>query len=295
MKVLVTGGSGFVGSNLASYFDKNNEVITTFRNQEQKLSGFKGKIVNPEFSWKKLGSIDVLFHEAAIADTTVTDETVMNAFNVEYSKRLFENAINHGCKKIIYATSTAVYGDVPAPYKENGPKNPLNAYGKSKLLLEEFATEFAKDHPNILVVGLRYCNVYGPGESHKGNMASMIYQLAQQHKKGQYRLFKWGKQKRDFIYVKDVIRANELALNSKESCVLNCGYGAYTTFNEVTEILNLVLGKDVPTEFIDNPYEKQYQEFTECDMSLAEENIGFVPKYNVAEGIKDYYLSGKLV
>ncbi len=293
MKVLITGGTGFVGSNLAGHFSKNNEVIITGTKNEQTP---KIKTINKNIQWKNLGSIDVLFHQAAINDTLLTDAEVMNKFNVEYSKNLFHNAVNNGCKKIVYASSTAAYGDAPAPYKEQGPFNPLNAYGRSKLMLDWFAMDFARDHPNILVVGLRYCNVYGPGESHKGKRASMIYQLAQQIKNENVcRLFKWGEQKRDNIYVKDVVLANELALNAKESCILNCGYGDSTSFNELVEIMNLIIGTNAKIEYKDNPNQSSYQNHTECDMSLAEQKIGFIPQYNIAEGIKDYYLSGKLV
>ncbi|MBI4918404.1 NAD-dependent epimerase/dehydratase family protein, partial [archaeon] len=194
MKVLVTGGTGFIGSNLAKHFSENHEVVITGSKNEQTTDL---KTMDKNIQWKKLGSIDALFHQAAINDTLLNDADVMNKFNVEYSKKLFENAVENGCKKIVYASSTAAYGDVEAPYKEHGPFNPLNAYGRSKLMLDWFAMDFARDHPNILVVGLRYCNVYGPGEEHKGKRASMIYQLAQQIKKENVcRLFKWGKQKR---------------------------------------------------------------------------------------------------
>ena len=155
--------------------------------------------------------------------------------------------------------------------------------------------QFAQKHPEIIIVGLRYCNVYGPGESHKGKRSSMIYQLAQQISKGNPRIFKMGEQKRDFIYVKDVVEANILASKAKESCIVNCGLGKATTFNRIIEILNKALGTNRKTEYIDNPYADQYQNFTECDMNLAKQKIGFAPEYGIEKGIKDYYESGFLV
>jgi len=216
-----------------NFLKKGDDVIVTARKKEQKTNA---KTISSKIKWKKIKSIDALFHQAAITNTLIHDHEKMCKFNLEYSKKLFENAVKKGCKKIVYASSTAVYGDVQPPYQEAGPFNPLNAYGRSKLMLDWFAMDLAKKH-DVTIVGLRYCNVYGPGESHKGKMASMVYQLAQQKKQGLYKLFKWGDQKRDYIYVKDVVRANELAMNAEESCVVNCGYGSYTTFNEITEII----------------------------------------------------------
>ena len=165
------------------------------------------------------------------------DEREMMRANMDASMALFEYVATHGCKNIVYASSTAVYGATPAPYVEDNGLEPLNPYGVSKLMLDQKATAFAAAHPEIKVVGLRYCNVYGPRESHKGARASMIYQLAQQMKKGNPRIFKAGEQKRDYIYVKDVVRANMLALEAKESCIVNCGSGTATTFNDLSRSL----------------------------------------------------------
>ncbi len=299
MRCLVTGGTGFVGSNLMlKLIEEEHDVVITGSDNEQKLPGFNGKILRPSFvgiDWDELGRVDIVFHQAAITDTLVNDEKEMLRANLYSSQELFRKSVENGCKKIVYASSTAVYGDAPAPYKENGAMNPLNPYGKSKKLLDEFAMKFAEENPDVNIVGLRYCNVYGPRENHKGKMASMIYQLAHQMAKGNPRIFKWGEQKRDYIYVKDVITANLLASKAKESCIVNCGYGKATAFNKLIEILNSATGLNKKPEYIDNPYAGRYQNFTECDMSLAKEKIGFVPKYDPVSGIKDYYESGWLL
>lgn len=100
--------------------------------------------------------------------------------------------------------------------------------------------------------------------------------------------------KRDYLYIKDVVRANFLAAKAKESCLINCGYGEATTFNRLVEILNSVLTLKRTPQYIDNPYEKQYQNYTECDMSLAKKEIGFVPEFDILKGIEDYFKSGFL-
>lgn len=301
MRVLVTGGTGFIGSNLVlELVSQGHEVLVTGNDTEQKLPGFSGKFLHHGLigiDWGKIGKLDAVFHQAAITDTTVYDRDEMLRANLESPKELFRRAVEAGSQQIVYASSTAVYGNLPAPYKESGPTAPLNPYGESKKLLDDFAMEFAAKHPDVTVVGLRYCNVYGPRENHKGNMASMVYQLARQMKTGNPRIFKFGEQKRDFVYVKDVVRANVLSLKAKESIIiiLNCATGHATSFNEIIAVLNDVMKLDRRTEYIENPYGDKYQSHIECDMALVESVIGFTPHYDIRSGIADYFASGFLV
>jgi ADP-L-glycero-D-manno-heptose 6-epimerase len=298
MRVLVTGGTGFVGSNLALALEEaGHEVLVTGDRSEQELTEFKGQVLYRDrggIPFKQVGEIDALFHQGANADTTVLDRSVMFRDNVETSEALFHYAAEHGVKHIVYASSTAVYGNLPTPYREDGPVAPLNPYGESKAALDVFAMRFASAHPSIRVVGLRYCNVYGPREDHKLKMANIIYQLALQMKTGNPRIFKWGEQKREYIYVKDVVQANILSLDARESAVLNCSGGEPTSFNEIVRLLNRTLKLDRQPEYIDNPYEGLYQNHIECDVSRIKSVIGFVPHYSVAQGIQDYFDTGFL-
>ena len=273
-------------------------VVITGKRGEQEVKGAANVVTDElyDIRWDSLGKFDAIFHQAAITDTTVVDRELMFKVNLKASQRLFDYAKDSGCRRIVYATSTAVYGGEPAPYKEGETESkPLNPYGESKKALDMFAVSFAKENPDMTIVGLRYCNVYGPGEDHKGKMATMIYQLAQQMRKGNPKLFKFGEQKRDYIYVKDVVRANMLASKAPKSCIVNCGFGSATTFNRIVEILNGLLGTDREVVYIDNPYEDKYQSYTECDMTLAKKKIGFVPEYDIEKGMKSYFDSGKLV
>jgi ADP-L-glycero-D-manno-heptose 6-epimerase len=241
-----------------------------------------------------IGEIDRLFHLGAISDTRIYDRAEMLRANVDTTKAFFNYALVHGVKNIVYASSTAVYGDLPAPYTEDGPTKAIHPYGESKILQDEFAMQFAKENPHIKVVGLRYCNVYGPRENHKGKTSTMIYQFAQQMQKGNPKLFKWGEQRRDYAYVKDVVRANLLAADAKSSGIVLCGSGRATSFNDLVKILNKTLGQNREPEYIDNPYGASYQSYTECDMSKAKETLGFVPEFDIEKGIKDYFDSGFL-
>jgi ADP-L-glycero-D-manno-heptose 6-epimerase len=299
MRCLVTGGTGLVGSNLAlQLVEDGHDVIITGHEAEQQLPEFTGKCLNPGFigiDWDAIGEIDILYHQAALNNTRNLDRDEMFLANYESSKFLFDYVIERGCKRIVYATSTAVYGRHPAPYREDGPFDLSTPYAESKKAMEEYATELAERHNDVKLVGLRYCNIYGPRESHKGTRATMIYQMAQQMLKGNPRLFKHGEQTRAYAYVKDVVRANILAAAATESCILNCGYDGVTSFNRLVEILNEVLGLNREPEYIDNPFEGNYQDNTQCDMSLAKEKIGYETQFTVEAGIRDYYDSGWLV
>ncbi len=299
MRILVTGGTGFIGSNIALELLKQGHeiIITGTKTGEQKLLELEDSIIEGhlnDIDWKRAGIFDLLFHEAAINDTTFLDEKEMFRANVEPAKKLFPYTLSAGCKAIVFASSTAVYGDVTVPFRENGPVHPLNPYAESKLALEEYAMDFARKNKGMNIVGLRYCNVFGPRENHKGKRATMIYQLAQQMRKGNPKLFKFGEQKRDYIYVKDVVRANLLAAKSKKTGIFNCGSGKPTSFNRLVEILNGVLGTNRVPEYIGNPYTSAYQAHTECDMSFTKKKLGFVPEYDIEKGILDYYKSGFL-
>jgi ADP-L-glycero-D-manno-heptose 6-epimerase len=299
IRALVTGGTGFIGSAITERLLRDgHEVWITGRSGEQQPHGLEGRIL-PTFTsleWARLGTVDALFHHAAISadDPRFSRDEVLRV-NLEASKALFQEAVMHGCRRIIYASSTAAYGDAPAPFREDGPLRPISPYGESKKLLDEWAMPFARRHPGLTVVGFRYCNVYGPGEGHKGRWASMPYQLAQQMLAGNPKLFRWGEQKRDHIYIKDVVAANMAALQAAESCVLNCGSGKATSFNALVGILNEALGTDRKPEYIENPRPGSYQSHTECDMTLAREKLGFTPQYDLRAGIRDYTESGALV
>ncbi|NPA42050.1 MAG: ADP-glyceromanno-heptose 6-epimerase [Aquificae bacterium] len=300
MRILITGGAGFIGSNIAfaiqdKYPDAKVYVLDNFSSGHFKnLIGFRGEVITGDIKDKSLWeylrkhfSFDVVFHKAAITDTTVMDQKLMMETNADSFRYLLDAALDWGAK-VIYASSAGVYGNTPAPMREDRGLEPENIYGFSKLMMDHIALDYMKRHPDMRIVGFRYFNVYGPRESFKGKTASMIYQLAVKMMRGEKpRIFKWGEQKRDFVYIKDVVRANLLALEKDVSGIFNIATGEARSFNEIIEILNRELGTNLETEYFDCPYDF-YQEFTQADIGRAREVLGYEPEYSLEEGIRDY-------
>lgn len=296
-KYLVTGGAGFIGSNIAFALEGERKakvaVLDNFSSGNYKnLLGFGGDVIAGDIlsrEWfARAGKVDAVFHQAAVVDTTEADQRKMMAANVDGFRNVLEYALEYGVKRVIYASSAAVYGNSPCPMHEDQTPTPENVYGFSKAIMDNVARDFAAAHKDMTIVGLRYFNVYGPREYYKGKMASMVFQLYNQLKTGKRpRIFKFGEQMRDFVYVKDLVRGNLNALDAKRSCVCNLATGKPGNFNEVIEALNKALKTDLAPEYFDNPY-GFYQNKTQADLRQAKALLNYRPEWSLADGIADY-------
>jgi len=297
--LIITGGAGFIGSNLTlalqqRFPDARLTVIDDFRSGDFKnLAGYRGDFVaqnlatldwHAQFADQKF---DAVFHLASITDTTLHDQFVQVHDNVESFRRLL-NFARPNRTRIIYASSAATYGSAAAASVESDGAAPANVYAFSKVIMDNIAIREAKEKPDWIIIGLRYFNVYGPREAHKGIPASMVYHLAQQMKAGQRpRIFKHGEQKRDFVYVKDVVEGSILALEAQTSGIYNLGSGQARSFNELVDVLNRCLGTRLPADYIDNPH-AHYQNFTEADLNKARSALGYAPQFSLEDGVRDY-------
>lgn len=295
--ILVTGAAGFIGSNLAlelekKYPDAVIRALDDFRGGCFKnLLGFKGDVLAYDVSDKSWLSIfentdplDAIYHLASITDTTVLDERKMMYDNVEGFRNILDLASKHKAD-VVYASSAATYGSQANAMKESDAGAPNNVYGFSKWVLENLARTY---QGKVKTVGVRYFNVFGPREYYKGHAASMIYQLTQQMLSGKRpRIFYDGEQKRDHIYVKDVVRGTMMAKDAKESTVVNIGTGKATSFNELIDAINEALGTDLAPDYFENPYDF-YQNFTQADVSHTKAMTGWECQYSVREGIIEY-------
>lgn len=295
-KYLVTGGAGFIGSNIAKTLEAQGHEVTVLddfskNGHFKNLIGFKGDVITADlFEYMPTDMyFDAIFHEAAITDTTVMDQKAMMEQNVEAFKNLLTFAADNEIKKVIYASSAATYGNGPVPNVETQPTHPENVYGFSKAIMDNVARQFADDNNDMKIIGLRYFNVYGPGEYFKGKMASMVYQLYNQMKAGKRpRVFKHGEQMRDFVYVKDIVKINLCALNNgKETGVYNAATGIPRDYNDIIKCLNKELGTNLEPEYIDNPY-PFFQLKTQADITKSKEKLGYEPDYSLEAGIADY-------
>ena len=310
-RILITGGAGFVGSNLAFYFQKNYPTCTivvfdifrseaTFSNGNLKsfghfknLIGFQGEVIsgdiNDEDALTKLAAykFDYIFHEAAISDTTVLDQGIMVKTNVNAFKNILELAFKSNAA-VVYASSAATYGDALSPQRV-GNEQPQNVYGFSKLAMDHLAREFSKQNPTMCVIGLRYFNVYGPREYFKNTTASMVLQLGLQISSGKTPRLFYGSDKivRDFVYIDDVIQANVKAAVSGKCGVYNVGTGHPRSFQDIADILQRELEVTLGCEYFNNPY-SAYQMHTEADISSTHDDLGYVPSVSLEEGIKAY-------
>jgi ADP-L-glycero-D-manno-heptose 6-epimerase len=301
VRALVTGAAGFIGSNLASHLATAGHDVVAVDDFSSahwtNLVSFRGDIATLDVSrdgaaLSAISPCDVIYHQASITDTTVTDQKQMMSNNVEGFRNILELAQGWNCP-VIWASSASTYGQGPAPMRESAEPQPLNVYAYSKLAMEHLADHYRKNisHP---LIGLRYFNVYGPGEDHKGKFASMIHQLAKQMRAGKRpRIFKAGEQKRDFVYVDDVVLANVKALNCRRGGVFNVGSGSSYSFNQVIAELNRVLGTKLEPDYFENPYSFT-QDWTEADLTESHRALGYEPFYNLTRGIDAYFASGKL-
>jgi ADP-L-glycero-D-manno-heptose 6-epimerase len=301
-KFVITGGAGFIGSNLTltlqeKFPDASLTVIDDFRSGNFKnLAGYRGDFVAENLAtldWRETfgdpasAGFDAIFHLASITDTTVHDQFVQVHDNVESFRRLLDFA-RPKKTRIIYASSAATYGPATEASVESNGAAPANVYAFSKVVMDNIARHAAAESHGWIIIGLRYFNVYGPREAHKGAPASMIYHLAQQMKAGKRpRIFKHGEQKRDFVYVKDAVEGTIRALDSKTSGIYNVGTGQARSFNELVEVLNKSLGTNFEPEYFDNPH-AHYQNFTQADLTSARKALKYDPRFPLEDGVRDY-------
>jgi ADP-L-glycero-D-manno-heptose 6-epimerase len=308
---IVTGGAGFIGYNLVQALNRRGEsniIIVDHLNhpaKERNLSRLKYSAYYDKTEFRKLirsksvPRVDGVFHIGACSSTLVTDESYLADNNYQYSVDLCRWAVENGAR-FIYASSAATYGDGALGYGDveaSTPQlRPLNSYGRSKQMFDLWAIE------NGLIskiAGLKYFNVYGPGEDHKGPMRSLVNKAyAQIRAEGRMRLFKShrpdygdGEQLRDFVYVDDAVAETLFFFDHPEiSGLFNCGTGTARTWLDLANALFAAMNQKPTIEFVDMPVEirANYQYHTQADLTKLRIAGYTAPFVSIEEGVRRY-------
>jgi ADP-L-glycero-D-manno-heptose 6-epimerase len=311
--ILLTGAAGFIGSYLLGFLNKKgytNIIIADDFSEEDKWFNFDSKQFTAKverdelFEWLKKDNpkIDFVFHLGARTDTTEFDYSIHEKLNVAYSKNIWSYCTEKNIP-LVYASSAATYGSGELGYKDDHAiieqLQPLNPYGISKNEFDKWVLKQTSQPPYW--AGLKFFNVYGPNEYHKGRMASMVFHGYNQIKKtGKVKLFKShkpdfkdGEQLRDFIYVEDVAKVcYRFMQNPVTPGLYNLGTGKARSFNDLIKAIFNTLKLQPAIEYVDTPEDirDKYQYFTEADMGKLR-NAGYSERfYSLEEGVGEYVL-----
>src|SRR3989338_365889 len=300
MNVLVTGGAGFIGSNLAERLVKDGHSVRVLDDfslgkpdnlNSVKVEVVKGDIRDYETVKKAARGIDVIFNQAAASASPMFRDDLRNAVaaNVDGFVNLLNACRVNDVKKLVYASTSSVYGNSKPPLREDMKLEPVNFYASTKLLNEHLALLFSAQY-GLETVGFRYMSIYGPHEKSKGIYANLVSQFLWAMQKGEQPvIYGDGTQKREFTYVADVVDANMLAMNLKKKLggdVFNVGTGKSVSLNDVVVLLNRLLGTSIKPKYVKNTV-KNYIFTQLSDISKIRKTPGYEPKYTLEKGLKD--------
>jgi len=298
-KALITGGAGFIGSNLAEKLIEQGVEVIIYdnlflgdeKNIPEEAEFVKGTVLDSYKLQEQLGDVDTVFHFAAHSNSLMhKDHPAKSArVNIEGFITVVEAAIIRNVDKIVYASTSSVYGDQDTPYKETGNEKPVNRYAASKKAREEYAKRYSDE---LNITGLRYFSVYGGNEKHKENYANIITQFTWAMKQGNRPVI-WGdgSQQRDFIHVKDAVEATLRASQKKDSLngeVINVGTGKATNFNTVVKTINKHLDKqeEIIPIYKEDRQPENYVLKHRADTEKMEKLLKFKPETSVEKGIE---------
>ena len=299
--IVVTGGAGFIGSNIVKGLNEAGEedvlVVDNLSKAEKHLNlnslSMADYIDKDEFLQKlnTFQNVSTIFHQGACSSTTEQDGKYMMSNNYEYSKTLLNHCLENSID-FLYASSASVYGNGKAGFVEKREAEyPLNVYGFSKFAFDNYVRRVLPQVKSQ-VLGLRYFNVYGPQENHKGRMASVAFHLFQQlQETGKMKLFEGSRNfRRDFIHVADTVKINLYFYECKTSGIFNAGTGKARSFEDIATILQSLHGSgEIESIPFPEDLHGKYQEFTEAGLDKLRA-AGYSKEFmSLEEGVQQYY------
>jgi UDP-glucose 4-epimerase len=295
MRIVVTGGAGFIGSNLCESLVDEHEVVVYDNFSLGNMNNLKNikdkvKVVNGDITDKKIMSLkcDLIVHlaGASSAPMFLPDPSDGVMVNVKGFLNIMECAKKNNLK-VIYASTSSIYGNNPTPLTEDQKVMPPNFYSMSKLAMENLAHIYKQDF-GIDSVGLRFMSVYGPHEKAKGKFANLVSQFIWWMLEGEQPvLYGDGTQTRDFIYVKDIVQAIKLCMDVKGAEIYNVGTGKAHSLKQLVDLLNEVMGTSIEPKYVDNPI-KNYIMAQLADITKISK-LGYKPNYTFKRGIEECY------
>ncbi|WP_436933481.1 NAD-dependent epimerase/dehydratase family protein [Halovenus marina] len=294
-RILVTGGAGFIGSNLANELATDNDVVVvddcslgTAENLDDAVEFQSRSVLDDDLPT----DVDVVFHLAALSSYAMHEENPQQGarVNVEGFVNVVEQARDDGCDTVVYASTSSIYGSRTDPSPEDLPVTVNTGYEASKLARERYA-EYFSNHYGLTTAGMRFFSVYqgyGGAEEHKDEYANVIAQFAEDIANGESPvLYGDGSQTRDFTYVDDIVRGTILAAEHELDGVYNVGTGDAYDFETVVEMINDELGTDIDPEYVENPIpESVYVHDTCADATKLTEATGWEPEIDLETGIE---------
>lgn len=309
MSVLVTGGAGFIGANIVARlltegFDvKVIDDLATGRLEnieavKDDIEFIEGSILDDAVLGRAVEGVEYVFHEAAIPSVprSVADPERSHMANATGTLKVLEAARDAGVKRVVYASSSSVYGDTPTlPKKEDMKPDPLSPYAVSKLCGEYYCRVFSKVY-DLETVSLRYFNVFGPRQDPTSQYAAVVPKFITALSEGQSPvIYGDGEQSRDFTFVENVVNANLLALKVGKTSgeVVNVACGERTTVNELCRLLGRIIGVEASLSYVDA--RKGDVKHSLADISAAGNLLGYKPSVDIADGLSktcDWFLKG---
>lgn len=294
-QILITGGAGFIGSNLANTLASDNDVIVvddcylgTTENLDAGVTFHQKSVLDDDLPT----DVDVVFHLAALSSYAMHEENPTQGarVNVEGFVNVVEQARDDGCETIVYASTSSIYGSRTEPSPESMEVSVNTGYEASKMARERYA-EYFSNHYGLSMAGLRYFSVYqgyGGAEEHKGEYANVIAQFADDIANGRSpKIYGDGEQTRDFTHVSDIVRATVLAAEERLDGIYNVGTSERHSFNTVVEMLNDEQGTDIEPEYVENPIPADvYVHDTCADYSKIQDALGWEPHVTFEQGLE---------